>query len=620
MRMIHGLIYVLVTALLLSSQALAHEDLDELEARRSRKRVNTFYSGEDAASHVWQPQTVIYKDTSTHHEVWVWGSLDDSSTNGGQGAYPEYGWQPWSADGKRMTFSQDKNVGCFTRDSRFDPWFTARSDGTYWRPQCETMARTVNSRGYPNWSPTYPDVQYVVPFNSSGVSGADENAVNREVVTDTGMTSTQIADMIPGNTGSNRCGRIKSNLTGDGLYFIGSTYTSEDPYYIVQVEPAGSCGLVLSWNFPAIDTYWLSSAQDDDLHDEFLTGNASEGYWFYVMPGGGSNSTWWRLKLWAEGDTSSAPTHTQDRTSPYDWWEGTASQQEVQVVMDEYGTSRGPEPDHVTLSNYSAHSAFDQWGTHYTGCDTNIGPAWAAMQVVDISDNDNSWDRIGLWNESDTGCYYTVWEGWTDYPVFVSDPPAQKAILYDSTSSGDHILVAQTHSNTVGDFQSPGQSPDGTKMVSKSDWLNPSSGISDLFIGVVYYPYPPEIKSVTASGGTVSVEVWWDLDGDRRGYTERGWPDEDSDPAPLPREIREFRLWRCTGTCTASSGTWTPLTQVDYGIFNTYDFSDGIWRSGNEASNTWTLTSSAASSTQYFYAVTSVEWSGLESRTLRTRK
>ena len=60
-----------------------------------------------------------------------------------------------------------------------------------------------------------------------------------------------------------------------------------------------------------------------------------------------------------------------------------------------------------------------------------------------------------------------------------------------------------THSATVGDFTHPSQSPDGTKAAVRSDWLNPGTAQSDLFVAVAYWPHPPEITSVGATGGTV---------------------------------------------------------------------------------------------------------------------
>jgi hypothetical protein len=60
------LIVFLAGFLLFSPFAYAYENLTELEARRPRKSTNTFYSGSVAGkNYVYQPQTVIYTDTTT---------------------------------------------------------------------------------------------------------------------------------------------------------------------------------------------------------------------------------------------------------------------------------------------------------------------------------------------------------------------------------------------------------------------------------------------------------------------------------------------------------------------------------------------------------------------------
>jgi len=584
------------------AQVTAYENLDELEARVARKSINTFYSGENASNYyMWQPQTMIYKDTSTNHEVILWSQTNNAPIMGPRyGDGWEYNWQPWSADGKRIAFFQDKNVGCYTRASSADPWFSARSDGSYWRPMCETSQRTAYaaSRLYPDWSPIIPDVAYATGANTDGNSGLDTNGIYREVFTDMSISSTRIVDLIPGDTSTQRHGGLKSRITGDGLYLVEGNYLENEPYYVVQIEPAGSRQLKLSWNLPTLDTYWYSTVQpaNGHAHDEGVVGNAAEGYWFYFMPSG--SSAWWRIHLW--GSDGGVPTHAIDHTSSYDWWVGTPDQTEVQIVGDEYGWTYGNHPAFTTDAWWS-HGVFDRWGTYVVYSDVEnpiIGPA--AMNIA-------TYTRTAI-NTKDGGTQYHCWQGWSDYFVSSVGAPATKmgATKYNSNNNLDHLTVAELHTSITGDFTNPGQSPDGTKMAMKSDWLTSGSDAGNLFIGVVYFPYPPEITSVSAAAGQVSVRFDWRLSTTPRGYTTRGWPNEDTDDPSPPREIEKFRLWR------SSDGiNWVPITTLNYDIFSRYNFSNGAWL-GN---NFWTITDTPGNGTWY-YAVTSLEWSGLESRNL----
>lgn len=570
------------------SFCLAYENLDEIEARTSRKGNNTFYNGEDGVTNVWQPQTMIYKDTSTGHEVILWSQTDNKNTLRNA---TEYGWQPWSADGKRFTFVQEIDAGCYSRSAGY-PWYIARSDGSYWRPACETANRTDVRRPYFDWSPIYPDVAYCVGYNNNGNSGLDENGVYRERISDTSISSSLIVDLIPGDMGTDRAGGIKHAITGDGRYFLTSVWAETEPFYIIQIEPSGSRQLKLAYNHPSLDTYWTNTpSSQGHWHDQCFTGNSAHGYWIYSLYTSGS---WWRMRPWGTND--GPPDHTADHSNPYDWWEGTAAQKEIQPVNGKLGTM----PNFV--EDYWSHAQMDQWGTHVVFSDTeavNVSPG-----VFDIENE----TQTGLYT-APGGAQYHTYTAWSDYTAQTCGSPPNEicSLLYNSLTNSDHVTVAQLHSATVNEFTKPAQSPDGTKIAMRSDWLNSGSGTADLFIGVVYFPYPPEITSVIATGGTVTVQFDWRHDQvSPRTYTTRGWPNESSDTPSPPREIQRFRLWR-----SSDKSTWTPITITYHDIFSRYDFSDGTWN-GNSY---WIITDGPGDGTWY-YAVTSIEWSGIESRTL----
>lgn len=603
-------LFTIILLSVLPSVVFAYENLTELEARTSRKGTNTFYSGEDSGnSYIWQPQIVIYQDDSTDHEVWVWSQTANANTFR---TAIEYGMQPWSADGKRIAFVQEIASGAYTRSTGY-PWYVARSDGSYWRPVVDTANRTDVRRFYYNWSPIIQDIAYTIGYNANGVTGQDENGVYRETHTDTSESSSLIVDLIGADTTTELLGNMKGAITGDGLYFITSDFAETEPFYIVRVEPSGSRALELTYNQPALDTYWTNTPSDDGhYHDECFTGNSAHGYFIYFLYTSGS---WWRMRPW--GSDSGTPNHVTDNSSEYDWWEADAqasnewsaglpdANKELQPVNGAIGTM----PDFV--GDYWSHGMCDRWGTHMVYSDTDNTPVSPGVFDVDGE------SQVGLYT-TPGGTQYHAWTGYTDYTAQTcgSTPTDMCSLLYNSTTNSDHITVANLHSATVNEFTKPGQSPDGTKISMRSDWLNSGSGTADLFIGVAYFPYPPEVTACTASGGTITTSFNWRTDQvSPRTYATRGWPNESTDDPPPPRETEFFRLWRCSGTCTATSGTWTPLGTVNADIFSRYDFSDGTWESGYSATSTWSITDSPGDGTWY-YAITSKEWSGLESHAL----
>jgi hypothetical protein len=586
------------------------ENLDELETRSSRKSTNTFYSGENSGNYyIWQPQTVVYNDTATDHEIIIWSQTDDVDC---MDAATEYGWRPWSADGKRIAVSFNKDVGSYTR-STGSPWFVAKSDGSYMRPFAEGPARTTIRQQYFDWSPTEPDTAYQLGRNRNGVTGLDANNLYKVTVTDTGGSYTSWVDTLTDDT-SEALNGMKGAISMDGKYMVLSINGSEGesaPFYFVQLAPYGSG--IINWSISdlSLDTSWTGTSAADHLHDEYFIGNSITGYWlefYWASP----NNCHWRARM--QGSDNGTPTHTSDSASYdtasgiYDWWGGMAAQTEVQPLSSGMaGTRAWPQ------TSYWSHHSWDPWGrcvafAYANGsagaavCDINRFSSCATTGCADYVATDYVNSGYG-------GCQYTSWGAWTDYPVFTVQTDgtaiATQALIKKWNETTSHLLC-DLHSSITGDFAHPGLSPDGTKSAIRSDWLNPTNGQSDLFIIVDYYPHPPEITSCTQSGGTVTVTFEWMLDTTPRGYTSRGWPDESTNNPPPPRETKKFRLWR-----SADKATWTPLGTVDAEIFTRYDFATGVW-SGNDY---WTITDTPGAGTWY-YAVTSVEWSGLESHCL----
>jgi hypothetical protein len=162
----------------------------------------------------------------------------------------------------------------------------------------------------------------------------------------------------------------------------------------------------------------------------------------------------------------------------------------------------------------------------------------------------------------------------------------------------------------------PAQSPDGTKVAFHSTFLNSKVGSyddkPDVFWAVAYYPYPPEIKSAAKNGS--NVRLTWDFNQgtaaspnhtNPRTYTKRGWPNETSDRPPSPREIKYFRVWS-----SPDNLTWSPIGTT------AYNNCAGTNECGTWTETSWAFDVSQNVGTTMYYGATSLEHSGLESRTL----
>jgi hypothetical protein len=595
----------------------ALEDLDELESRVSRKATNTFYSGESAENdYLWQPQTVIYKETTFEgREVMFFTQTADeivmSSASSGW-VTTEWPWWMWSADGKRISFHTEQDTSSFDRGTR-SVWFVARSDGTYIRPAEDSAHRclsTSTARWF-NWNPAEPDVSYTIGTNDCG-EGLEYDSIYKNTFSDTSASYQKWIDAGV----SLQC--AKRPISGDGRFMVqasgGYTYA---PFYFMQLTPPEERGVKIYWDVPdcSESPEWSGSTGCgiNNLHDSafFGSGSPDGNYWFYMFYGGvgGDPAARWRVRMAAidaQGnlDFSNDPAYTQDNSEPYDWWgspDEMSSNKEIQLVWN-----RGDVQVGHAIPNNFAHMDWCPWGSHAVISDGNQQNPW-----------DNGPTIANVYNETTVewglqegeglgyGTNYCSWTAWTDWPS-CSANDLVVALDY-LTGETENAFVFDTHrkANAVGRGY-VGLSPDGTKIATWTDWMNPTTSNGDLIIGVLYFPHPPEIEQVSASGGTVTVRFDWNLDGTSRGYTQRGWPHEDNDLPPPPRETELFRLWR-----SQDSINWAPVGTVYAQIFTRYDFSDGTW-SGNDY---WEIQDTPGDGTWY-YAVTSKEWSGLESRAL----
>jgi hypothetical protein len=607
---VRSLFYICSVLLLLFSSALAYENLDELEMRTSRKGSNTFYSGENASNYyIWQPQTVSYVDTSTDHEVWIWTQTDDAHvmTESTSWLLTEWPWRLWSADGKRIALHIQKDIGKFSRGSG-KPWFVSRSDGSYLRPANASSRCVWDGGRYFNWSPVEPDITYKIGDTQCSRTGLDRNSIYKNTILDTSVSYTQWVDLKAGDT-TDQYGETKRSITDDGMYMVvpdsssGGNY--REPLHIAEIYKITPVGVeATSWDFPEFDTDWGATVNTVEFHDTATVGSGSPAgnYWIYAY-NDSPNAARWRIRLSAidgEGalDWDNPPEHTSDTSSPYAWW-GTTAEMDSAREVQLWNTNHTPQPTGSYPSEGAGHMDFDPWGRYAIIADGDPPSGGIGPTVVDIDDA-----SYQAWNLG--SATYCSWGMWTDYPICTADGGSVFAMNY-LTGATDNLRVFDMNlvSGTNGRAYA-GLSPDGTKAATNTDWLNPTSQHGDLIIGVVFYPYPPEITSSIAAGGIVTTTFEWMLDSTPRGHVTRGWPNETTDDPPPPRETEKFRLWR-----SSDKLTWTPLGTTDANIFSRYNFKTGVW----SGSDSWTITDSPGDGTWY-YAVTAAEWSGLESRTL----
>ena len=615
---------IFIFSFLVISNAFALENLDEMEARDGRRTDNTFYKGLDTASeYYWQPQTLVYYDVTTGHEVWKITNCPE----GEEGTFGEEYGEPsmWSADGKRVAFSIDTSLSsAYVRDHtgrQAGAYFTSLADYSKLRIAHDHIMRTRSHRFNFGWSPSEPDVAYNVGSDRDS-EGNSDRYVYKATVSDGSIATEQWVDL--GATGDRQ---IRKGISGDGMKAFAMAWGWSDPVYAITLLPSGSKALDESWNVDSANRNW-----DDDwgrtpssswgVHNARMTGSASGGYWLYINLDPGA---WWRVKLTGSA-TDGGPEHTTDTSSTYIWWTGNAAQTEIQpaVVSGKDDDNDEGDCDYEGNTGYYGPWCCDNDGGT-TECDSYHSHPYhhADGQIVVY----NRWDVGALVYDVDNTEYspnetgfslgagnwqHTSWQAFSDFSV--EWPGVGNNILHTIDHIGDAAYaISYTHEEGSGDDYGANQSPDGTKVAWGSSFLMAGSGFeyNDIFVTTAYYPYPPEITACTATGGVVTVTWDFATDGTTRGYTTRGWPQPGVSDPPPPRETEKFRLWRCTGTCTATSGTWTPLNTADADIFTMYDFSDGTWAAGDS----WTITDTVSDGT-YYYAITSVEWSGLESRCL----
>jgi len=286
----------------------------------------------------------------------------------------------------------------------------------------------------------------------------------------------------------------------------------------------------------------------------------------------------------------------------------------------------------TTTDHYPSHFVSDRWGHYINNTSSNQPPygvnVWDARNhtnVVTFTDvpwsEHHDWSAFSDWLLASASNVTNIYEtGLRIVTQNYKSSTSQKALAYAHTDS---------HGGTTSTFPyeaypRPTQSPDGTKAMFHSTFLNANDSTMQVFWTVAYYPYPPEIKS--AAKVSTNVRLTWDFNQGTscapqstsatrtgptpnfttpRTYATRGWPHETLDCPPSPREIKQFRVWT-----SPDNTAWTPAGTT------AYNNCSGTNECGMWTETAWTYDYAQANSSTRYYAVTSLEHSGLESRTL----
>ncbi len=591
----------------------ATENLDEMVNRKDRYTSATWDKTylEDQKTYVWQPETLCYNDVETESEVWVLVHGPDQSCIYSK----EYATNAWSFDGSTLgVWISTSSRGTNNPNSPSDTstitnrrWLV-KSDGSFLKC-AEGYAHNDIPEGGFGWANTES------AYYGFGSHKTQEGAGTFELCKMTVDERNRVIGAIILNTayatnGDNSKGvspvkksLIKRGISADDEWLSCSARLSQD--YDRSIDCYGHMRINLNKGLsPTITNYWGLNRNAYEFADHQQSNE-------YKAHGGGNWAYGFDHEYSHINYTSSEHIFYQLKTLGTDndggpkWvnWDG-----------DSYGNNditpissaiyRYPNPQGF-FHPYWGHPSIDRWEKYIIYGDGDPNPGTRVTRVADGKGFDGSYGFISndLSNNAQYDGAHHAWDGWTDHVVFFpryvgdiavgSDAIYGRKINFNNGTLGKAYKICSTHLEYNGNYPAyprPSQSPDGTKVAFAAMWLNSSGSYPYLSYAVAYYPHPPKISGAVRSGSYVRLSWGWD---NESKYTTRGWPNEDVDAAPNPREIKAYHVWASQDTAN-----WTEITSsgVSYGT-NYLNISQPY-------GSTW------------YYAVTSEEHSGLESRTL----
>ncbi len=635
--------FICSIALLCFTSALAApENLDEMMARKTRLPTASFsylFLQDNANNYTWQPETLNYSDVTSSNEVWLFSSPAVRSNT------QDISITHWSANGNRVLFHSKRSTKAVSYANGTNAvWMLSNTDGSRLKPAKGAAAQLATVDAYVLWSPILSDVLYQ-GWSNDGQSTA-VNGFYKVQVSDATISRNLLLS-VPGATKL----QLKKAISGDGRKAVIKADSKLHPATVYPETSKGfetASGYSMLLNFD----YWASPITSwVGYHDQFMSGaiNGADGVWNYIMPEN-ANGSWWRARTSGTG-TDGAPYMVSSLTPPYNWG---GELEPINSGGSLVALRPGPGYDNLTGKNpwcptgtvpgtdcmeYFGHFAPDRWGRYGISSKAGVNPV--GTSIADLRYHKYKVEAFTPPQAGGNTYYYTQhndWEAWSDWSVSSKYPSTVNQLdggiftqNVNDVNSQKFLSSPYTRYNNLGvpsgtyeGLARPTQSPDGTKVMYNSTLLSNHDDTVQIFWTVAYYPYPPEIMGATKNGSNVRLK--WDFNQgtscssdagttprrgpnpnltDPRTYATRGWPHETLDCPPSPREIDKFRVWVSTDNIN-----WTPAGTT------TYNNCRGTNECGMWTETAWTFDATQANSSTRYYAVTSLEYSGLESRSL----
>ncbi len=244
----------------------------------------------------------------------------------------------------------------------------------------------------------------------------------------------------------------------------------------------------------------------------------------------------------------------------------------VTLWYDNQGSEGIPYHSHPAWGPGGQYTAY--FGEQYPD-DSN---SWG-LNVADDYSKENI-KRIGIYNGTILGGGHTAWDGYDPDFLFCSSGSGENTRLFRASVSGavnnaEVFVNPYTGLNDTADgyhtLPRPAQSPDATKIFYHSSMTESSDNYVDSYIAVARYPAPA--MNVRLENPSEAKVIW--------------------DAPTFHRETKGYHVYRSVG----NANNFIELTS---GAISNFEYPDAGLQSGID----------------YYYAVTTEEWSGLESEEL----
>ena len=533
-------------------------------------------------------------------------------------------WPSVSADGKYISaagsMSTEAHESTYWQKDSDGIWFISLLSGANLRPLVNVPSRSISGNGYFSWDPTSPDDYYCAGTGLPGDPDLPTTTLYKVTVSDLSETYEIVVDNLPALAPKGIFGAKKA-IAGDGSTILLKGKLANDVISFVPVQLKPTPSVLVANGYPITrpwDNWWGNLVDyNGEYHDQYIAGTGSDMRLFFLPEGPIGTKAILSMTLTGTA-ADGGPNVEESQDPPYGWGGEFKYINTIRTNNESPGFCEEGYRDpwccsgEDTCANYFSHYTPDRWGKYIIYSNTgDSGGTNTAIWNNNINDHEiEAFSGVA-------GSQHHDWHAWSDWSTSSSSPlvyASQMILIQNYKDIGSQVAISSAHIEFIkyNALARPTQSPDGTKVFWHSTFLNPDTGISpDLFYTVAYYPYAPEITSSSANGGTATIRFDWQntfSDPNPRTYTTRGWPSETTDDRPIPRETKEYRLWRSTDKVD-----WEPISKIAANHFDRFDFTNGGFKAGQDSF--WEISDTPGDGT-FYYAITSLEHSGLESRTL----